>query len=163
MLHRNIVVEKSSIHELGLFAEQRIGRGEMIWQLDPNTEFLAWAAIKKLPRKMWKQIYQCGTDAYVILTDGSQYMNHSCNPNAWANGDASFDARSDIEAGEEVTCDYGTFLTDIRWEGMECHCNSTNCRRRITSLDCLNADFHRTYAGHLPSWVSRFIQEHAPH
>jgi len=161
MLHPNISVGKSSIDELGLFAWQDIRKGERVWQLDPNVEFLTWTDAKRLPRRMWKQIYQCGIDLYVILTDGSQYMNHSCNPNTWANGDTSFDARLDIAAGDEVTCDYGTFLTDIRWEGMSCRCNSRNCRTKITSLDCLNVDFQTAYAGHLPSWVTRFINEHA--
>ena len=159
-MHPNILVAKSRIDELGLFAGQRICRGERIWQLDPNAEFLTWSDARRLPRRMWKQIYQCGIDAYVILTDGSQYMNHSCNPNTWANGDAAFDARLDIAAGDEVTCDYGTFLTDLRWNGMMCHCNSRNCRTRITSRDCLAADIQKTYAGHLPSWVTRFINEH---
>jgi hypothetical protein len=161
MLHPNILVGRSSIDELGLFAGQRIRRGERVWQLDPNTEFLTWTDAKRLPRRRWKQIYQCGIDTYVILTDGSQYMNHCCDPNTWPNGDTTFDARLDIEAGDEVTCDYGTFLTDMRWKGMICHCNSGNCRTRITSQDCLNVDFQRTYVGHLPSWVTRFINEQA--
>ncbi|HKM76033.1 MAG TPA: SET domain-containing protein [Candidatus Bathyarchaeia archaeon] len=160
MLHPNILVAKSSIDELGLFAGQRIRRGERIWQLDPNAESLTLTEAKRLPRRMGKQIYQCGIDTYVILTDGSEYMNHSCNPNTWANGDITFDARVDIAAGEEVTCDYGTFLTDSRWNGMVCHCNSRNCRARITSRDCLNVDFQTAYVGHLPSWVTRFINEH---
>jgi uncharacterized protein len=160
MLHPNILVGKSGIDGLGLFAEQLISKGERIWQLEPNSEFLTLTAAKRLPRKMWNQIYQCGIDTYVILTDSSQYMNHSCNPNTWANGDRAFDARMDILAGEEVTCDYGTFLTDVHWEGMICHCKSRNCRRTITSRDCLNVNFQRMYMDHLPSWVTRCINEH---
>ena len=160
MLHPSILVGKSGIDGLGLFARQPIRKDERIWQIDPTSEFLTLTEAKRLPRKMWNQIYQCGIDTYVILTDGSQYMNHSCNPNTWANGDRIFDARMGILVGEEVTCDYGTFLTDVDWEGMICQCKSRNCRRTITSRDCLNVDFQRTYVGHLPSWVTRCIIEH---
>jgi SET domain-containing protein len=160
MLHPNILIRKSSIHELGLFAEEHIPKGQRIWELDQDAEILRWTDVKHLPRRMWKQLYQCGAGSYALLTDGSQYMNHCCNPNTWPNGDTAFDAMVDISPREEVTCDYATFLTDMRWKGMVCHCNSRNCRTRITSLDCLNPEFQSIYVGHLPSWVTQFINEH---
>ena len=58
-------------------------------------------------------------------------INHSCEPNAYmriAYGRAEVYALRQIEPGEEITIDY-RLAPDPG--GMECHCDSPRCRRRI--------------------------------
>ncbi len=60
-----------------------------------------------------------------------QFINHSCDPNVFiriAYGRAEFYARRDIQAGEELTCDYG----ESHHEGtLPCRCGAENCRKFI--------------------------------
>jgi hypothetical protein len=60
-------------------------------------------------------------------------MNHSCDPISVGPGKLEFEiAVRDIKAGEEVTCDYGTFNLE---EPLLCACGSPNCRGRIVHED----------------------------
>jgi uncharacterized protein len=59
------------------------------------------------------------------------YVNHSCEPNAFMRrhrGRVEFYALRPIEAGEEVTCDYGETHHDGR---LPCRCGSQRCRGRL--------------------------------
>src|SRR5262249_32692782 len=57
----------------------------------------------------------------------SNFMNHSCDPNAWFVDDETMTARRDIKAGEEVTYDYATSETRDSFY-LECRCGSPLCR-----------------------------------
>lgn len=56
------------------------------------------------------------------------YVNHSCEPNAFMRrhrGRVEFYALRRVEAGEEVTCDYGETHHD---GALACRCGSPKCR-----------------------------------
>lgn len=58
-----------------------------------------------------------------------KYVNHSCEPNAFMRryrGRVEFYALRRIEAGEELTCDYGETHHNGK---LACHCGSERCRR----------------------------------
>jgi SET domain len=61
----------------------------------------------------------------VLIGAPDRHVNHSCDPNAYVfyEGDRSFlMARRDIEAGEEITCDYNINITGrTAWP---CHCGA---------------------------------------
>ncbi|MDT4953257.1 MAG: uncharacterized protein QOJ02_1395 [Acidobacteriota bacterium] len=61
--------------------------------------------------------------------DATAYINHSCEPNAFARRTAGhkmiFLALRDIEAGEEITIDY---LDPIHPSAEECQCGASTCR-----------------------------------
>ncbi len=63
--------------------------------------------------------------------NGSQFINHSCEPNCQArivHGHLLFFALRDIEAGEELLLDYGeSYHSDKK----RCKCGAATCRRRI--------------------------------
>ena len=87
-------------------------------------------------------------------------MNHSCDPNTWWVSDTQLAARRTIKQGEEVTYDYSTSDVSPDWVAQwECQCGAKDCRKRISSIDCLREDFQRKYGGHLPSWVKEFIRK----
>jgi len=59
------------------------------------------------------------------------YVNHSCEPNAFMRrhaGRVEFYALRRIEAGEELTCDYGESHHD---GALACRCGSARCRGRL--------------------------------
>ena len=60
-----------------------------------------------------------------------KYVNHSCEPNAFMRrhrGRVEFYALRRVEAGEELTCDYG----ETHHAGkLSCRCGSAKCRGRL--------------------------------
>jgi uncharacterized protein len=60
-----------------------------------------------------------------------RYVNHSCEPNSFMRlyrGRVEFYALRRIEAGEELTCDYG----ETHHEGaLACRCGSAKCKGRL--------------------------------
>lgn len=64
-------------------------------------------------------------------TDALRQINHGCAPNAVLRikqGRVEFYALRDIEAGEELTCDYGESHHEGR---LTCRCGASNCAGRL--------------------------------
>lgn len=159
MLHSAVKVTKAKIQGKGLIAQKFIPKGEVVWKLDAKEKQLTLEELKKFPPETQKLAYQY-KDKFIIVSDGSEYMNHSCNANTWWSDDETLVARYDIGPGDEVTYDYATAETDecfrSKWN---CRCGAKNCRKVITGKDCIDPAFQEEYEGHLPSWVVSFIEE----
>jgi SET domain-containing protein len=85
-----------------------------------------------------------GTDCIAIVEFGDgtaldasrngsdfRYVNHSCEPNTFMRlykGRVEFYALRRVEAGEELTCDYGQTHHD---GALACRCGSAKCRGRL--------------------------------
>ncbi|KAG9402295.1 hypothetical protein AC1031_006922 [Aphanomyces cochlioides] len=74
--------------------------------------------------------------------DTSDFINHSCDPSCGMRDSVTVIAIRDIHPGDEITIDYamvndGTIaaLTTGDSDAFECHCNSANCRGRVTPSD----------------------------
>jgi uncharacterized protein len=134
--------------EFGLYATEFIRANEFVWmqhEADSNRQVcLSWEQIQDLPddRKsvFLNYCYQVDTDLFSgymrmedVLTDDSNFMNHSCDPNCWYEGEMLV-ARRDIKAGEEITYDYATDCTGRDWE-FQCICGSAQCRGRLARDD----------------------------
>lgn len=159
MLNPKVTQYQSSINGTGLKATSDIKEGDVVWKLDEDEERLTLEQLQKLPPDRQKLAYQQG-DYFIIVTDGSEYMNHSCDPNTWWDGDETLVACRDIKAGEEVTYDYATAEIDEGFRSKwECRCGAEDCRKVITGSDCLDLKFQEKYRGHLPSWVVNFIEK----
>jgi len=88
--------------------------------------------------------------------DDAQYFNHSCDPNAGLRGQLSLVAMRDIAPNEEVTFDYAMVLAEVSGMpeyGFDCHCGSTNCRRRVSNRDWCLPDLQERYRG----WFSWYV------
>ncbi len=60
-----------------------------------------------------------------------KHVNHSCEPNAFMRvcyGRVEFYSLRAVEAGEELTCDYGETHHDGK---LPCRCGSAVCRGRL--------------------------------
>jgi SET domain-containing protein len=114
-------VRPSGIHGLGLFAEEEIPAGGVVWRFHPAVDIpmdeSLWSDLpthvrNRLLRGSW---VSRGGVRWGSLDDDCR-MNHSDEPNIRMEGDTMVAAR-DIEVGEEITCRYGDFHQGDPWEG----------------------------------------------
>jgi uncharacterized protein len=133
----------SRIHGQGVFAAQAIPQG---------TRILPYLGEKITPQEATRRIAQGNTFIFFLDAhhdiDGqtpknhARYINHSCEPNCESDileGQIWIVAFRDIQAGEELSYDYGYELEG--YEQRPCRCGATHCCGYI--LD-------RAYWGQLP-------------
>ena len=159
MLHPDVRKLTSSVHGCGLVATRLLLEGTVVCAPAEGEErlVLTHRQLRALPKRLHHLAYR-HRDRYVLCLDGSQYMNHSCDPNLVWVGDDTLVAVRDIAAWEEVTYDYSTSEVHLWWRPKwTCACGAACCRRIISGRDCLDAAFQERYRGHLPSWVLQFI------
>ena len=115
MLTVKTVVRPSSIEGLGLFADQDIPAGTVIWEFVEkfdttytNEEFEALP--KSAKPHVRKYSYFCPElSLWVLCGDDARFMNHAAVPNTFEEPGTRSIAARDIAAGEELTCDYTQF------------------------------------------------------
>jgi SET domain-containing protein len=88
--------------------------------------------------------------------DPADYFNHSCDPNAWLEGQIVLTARREILPGEEVCFDYA--MSDgSPYDEFECSCGSPICRGKITGNDWQNPELQMRYENHFSTYLQRRI------
>jgi SET domain-containing protein len=98
----------SSIHGNGLFAEQDIRLGDLIWEFGCCDSRIPIDEAT-LEQKHFGYVNNANPSWLVICGDESRFMNFSDNPNCgfnWlesANAESPLFAKRDILAGEELT------------------------------------------------------------
>jgi SET domain-containing protein len=111
-------LQPSSIHGVGVFAICGIPKGTYIFEPDDDdTVFVPAREVRSLPpevRRLYEdfcvledEVYECPSSLNKLTP--SWYLNHSKSPNVSADSSLKFFAIRDIEAGEELTADYGTY------------------------------------------------------
>lgn len=116
MLMVSTYLAPSAIEGLGVFAGERIERGQLMWSLDPKFDiFIHVGEIETYPLHMQEYIARytyphLEMEGVVILdSDNGKFMNHSLTPNTdFRIFDKGY-ALVDIAAGEELTCNYHEF------------------------------------------------------
>ena len=111
-------VKRSRIHGVGVFTPEPIREGTLIWDFVEDVDWrLTPEDLSSFPEPFQSRLRQyCYLDPsglYVLCGDNAKFMNHAPDPNCDDSGDVTRAAR-DIEAGEELTCDYGAF--DVEFE-----------------------------------------------
>jgi hypothetical protein len=91
---------------------------------------------------------QVGVDAYKLPTGSLEdFTNHSCDPNTGiklASQGTVIVALRDIDAHEELTYDYSTYLGNP-YEKMKCLCGADNCRGVVGNFEELSDDVKKKY------------------
>ena len=89
-----------------------------------------------------------------------EYLNHSCDANAWLTDVVTLTARRDIEPGEEITLDQGTWNIEDAYieDRVPCSCGAPVCRGMLTEEDWRRADLQREYAGHFHPLVDALMK-----
>jgi SET domain-containing protein len=118
MLLVRTVLRPSPIHGIGLFADEFIPRGTVIWRLHRAVDLvLDERTIETLAPPARDQVLKYSyVDVFlrqrVLCGDDARFFNHDDRPNCTdlpdADGGKTVAAR-DILPREELTCDYSTF------------------------------------------------------
>ena len=123
MLMVKTKLDVSPIHGIGLFADEFIGESTVIWQFhklfdlrfdERGIEQLAEGAREQIRKYSYREKH---SGLYVLCGDDARFFNHSENPNCldfYSNDDQDLTvARRNINAGEELTCNYALFDLDL--------------------------------------------------
>jgi uncharacterized protein len=89
-----------------------------------------------------------------------EYLNHSCDANTWLNDEVTLAAKRDIEPGEEITLDQGTWnIEDAYIEDREpCSCGAVSCRLMLSEQDWKLPEVQRLYAGHFHPLIQALMK-----
>ena len=174
MKEKDLTLTNTKKKGTGLFTKKGIKKGELLLQVD----------MSKMPRYTIEEIRELcekdpeingdhsnyvGHGKYVVEDTLASYMNHSCDPNTIykMHSIAVYDviAIRDIQAGEELTHDYGATAIDqlqgyFYWED-KCFCGSDNCRKIIHGdFFKLPKDWQRKHYPNLPPSIKRKYREY---
>jgi len=112
MLRVKTRVSKSEIAGLGLFADENIGKDQIIYQwVDRFEQTFSPEDYEKLSdlQKHFLRHYSFRRNGLrVVSIDDDRFINHSDHPNTYERGTDTYALR-DIKAGEEITCNYYDF------------------------------------------------------
>ena len=144
---------------LGLFALEPIDKDEL---MGVKTGHLVDEAYVKTHADFIKgDHWQITDELFYSSTSEAEHLdiligfNHSCEPNAYVDGQVLLRAMRDIETGEEVTVDYAMYFTSDTME-FDCKCQAASCRKHIKpSIDWRNPKLQTKYKG----YFTDFIQE----
>lgn len=122
----------------GVFASQPIPKGSLVYVQDPldiEISPMQYEALDVTSRQLAeKYSYLDARGIRILSWDIAKYVNHSCEPNTMSTGWGFEITLRDIEAGEEITDEYGLF--NLEWE-MDCYCGQPACRGRIRTTDAV--------------------------
>jgi SET domain-containing protein len=116
-------VKPSDIEGLGLFAEEKIPKGSVVWRYDPRFDLFfdpqEVDAMPALQKELIDRYAYLSTETgkYVYCIDDTRFMNHSSVKNNLdvvpfeGEPETRAVANRDIEIGEELLINYRTFDT----------------------------------------------------
>ena len=143
-IHPKTKIKLSKIHGYGRFSLDKIKKNELVMAVGGRVidkRFCRWTTGVPVSSNL---IIQASDE---FLDNG--VVNHSCNPNLIINGDICFYAFRDIQLNEELTVDYGSFLSDDNEKIFiqDCYCLSKDCRSKVTGQDWkkINPEFLCNY------------------
>ncbi len=154
-------IRESVKHGKGLFAKVRIQKGEIVFV--KSGHILGWGQTKKFVKELGDCYLQIYNDFYLSPTtkeevqDTAIFINHSCNPNVGPDGQITFTALRDIEAGEELCYDYA--MTTAHPYKLKCNCKSKDCRKVITGNDWKHKDLQKRYGNHFVWFILKKIKK----
>lgn len=129
-INKSTNVQESAVHGLCRCATSLINKDDVI--------FVAGGIAINNQETTWYKGLLIDKDYVLDLPSGSEYeayVNHSCDPNCYIDGQIVFRALRDIQPGEYITVDYGTFFLTKKNPIEVCKCGSSKCRGRVTGED----------------------------
>ena len=123
MLFVRTKIKRSYVHGIGLFANQNIMKGELIWKFIPPFDLqIEVTEVDKLAEPAREQFMNYAylstkTGRYILCFDDDRFINHSNSPNVLSSNEGgeegSVIAARDIREGKELVCDYREFDADF--------------------------------------------------
>jgi len=108
----------SSIHGIGLFADQYIPKDTLIFEEDLFTFVISAELYDTLSNEAKSFLDSYGyykNGIWKCSIDNDRFMNHSENPNTYESDTCTF-AKVDIQEGEEITCDYKVICDTVKYK-----------------------------------------------
>ena len=152
-----VEVKRSQISEKGVFAIDKIKKDELIFDfLGSKGRVYTVEERRNMPEEWYDYDIQIDNDHFFGATDFSEledsdFINHSCSPNAGIKGSLQIVAMRDIEPGEEITFDYA-MAQSVDFE-LPCNCGSSNCRKLLTKNDWKIKELQKRYNGYFSSYL----------
>ncbi len=123
MLKVKTQTKQSEVHGIGLFADQDIPEGTVVWEFDSNIDIsITKEVYESLPdvQKQFFDHYGYWSDElnlYICAADGWRFTNHSecanvVTVNSSTGNEGQDVATRDIKKGEELLFDYRSFGED---------------------------------------------------
>ena len=142
-------IRKSKIGK-GIFATRDIKKNELIFM------FCGRVLRERTYESHLNCDLQIGQKKYIYPFPASfgRFTNHSCNPNAGLKGKQKIVAITNIKSGEEITLDYSTTTSDVKWK-MSCKCGSKKCRKIIRSIQYLPEDVFKKHKAFIPKFLQK--------
>lgn len=135
---KRYMVKGNALSGYGIYAPADIEAGDIIFASEEKPHRLV---TKKYVEQNWndderenfrRYAWPVSSEVFIIWDNAPAEwapQNHSCNPNTGYEG-LNVIALRNINAGEELTIDYTTFLNDAM-ESFICNCSSDNCKKLI--------------------------------
>lgn len=114
MFKVKIKIKQSSIHNLGIFADEDIMKGREVYIIEPNLDlYLTEEEFKMIPIESQDYIKHFGyldknLNIYHLSYDDIRFCNHSAKSNIELKKNTLI-AKRNIQKGEELTQDYNEF------------------------------------------------------
>lgn len=154
---------KSKIHGDGVFTSKKISKGERVMEFGGNliSKEEAFSGNYR-SRSVWI----VDTDRYLALPKSDtkksldENLNHSCDANTWLIDEIITVAKRDIEAGEEITLDQGTWnFEDGKYTDNKesCFCGAKDCRKVLTENDWKIPSVRKRYKDHFHPLIQNMI------
>lgn len=140
MIHPSTEIKHvSDVIGYGIFAKKFIPKGTIVYvkdslEIEVDDEQYAKHS-KPMQDVIEKYSYIDERGIRILSWDLGKYVNHNCNRNTISTGYGFEIAIRDIQAGEEITDEYGIFNLDFSFP---CGCGATNCRGHIHPEDLDN-------------------------
>jgi len=148
----DVATGPSTIEGTGLFTRRAFDGGETVIVLGGTV--IDDAELARLQPQSSLAIGE-GVNLMQDDDDPARYGNHSCEPNLWLADEVTLVTRRAVEAGEELTVDYGTFSV-VPWQ-MDCRCGAAACRGVVTGDDWRRPDLWERYAGRFSPFIDARI------
>jgi hypothetical protein len=145
-----------------VFAREPIERGELLVVFAGSV--LERDDLPALAPEQRRLVLQVDENHYLLseVEGWADWVNHCCEPNAGLRGQLSLVAMRDIEAGEEICYDYA--MSDgSPYDGFECRCERSGCRRRVSGDDWMLEELWERYRGHFSPYLQARIDGLAGH
>jgi len=148
-------VRDSKIDGKGLFATQKIFKGEIIaiksgrvvdkQTLDANKAIIRGSEMQIADEFFLAPLTEEDLQGYMI------YVNHSCEPNLGVDGQITVVAMRDIPAEEEITMDYA--MHQGYNMHFDCKCSLITCRKIITGEDWKDKKLQAKYGSYFSTYL----------
>jgi SET domain-containing protein len=122
MLIKKTFIAPSAIHGIGLFAAEVIEENELVWipgfeELYTQNQFEEFSPLQQacLLHYGWKDIHD---GLWHLSLDNDRFTNHSFEPTLKLDEKNNVVAAKRIEAGDEMTVNYLTFIATVTEESL---------------------------------------------